>query len=196
MEVDFNQVRAAVHDDTTAKILREKWQLDDRHSANGEVTCSRTDIENMLKNGQLEPVLSVEQFMSISRGKAYGNTPMPSQVRTPTASHDQPAADGTNWAGHPDWQEYQSLSDPMKAAVRNDFRCFLFVKRRGELANLAQTVGKRIESGLAMQAAADERAAREYAVENAPLLEAERFAAALQWAKGKKSYGLQDRKVR
>ena len=111
MEIDFNQVRAAAHDDITAKILREKWQLDDRHSANGEVTCSRTDIENMLKNGQLEPVLSVEQFMSISRGKAYGNTPMPSQVRTPTASHDQPAADGTNWAGHPDWQEYQSLSD-------------------------------------------------------------------------------------
>ena len=195
MEIDFNQVRAAAHDDITAKILREKWQLDDRHSATGAVVCDRSDIENMLKNGQLEPVLSVEQFLSISRGKAYGTAP--SQVRIPAVSHGQPATDGTNWAGHPDWQEYQSLSGAMKSAVRNDFRCFLFLKRRGQLANLAQTVGERIESGLAVQAAADERAAREHAVANAPVREAERFAAALEWAKGKKSYpGLQNQKVR
>ena len=72
MDINFDQVRAAATDDLTAKILREKWQLDDRHSASGAVVCDRSDIETMLKNGQLEPVLSVEQFMRISRGKAYG----------------------------------------------------------------------------------------------------------------------------
>ena len=123
MDINFDQVRAAATDDLTAKILREKWQLDDRHSASGAVVCDRSDIETMLKNGQLEPVLSVEQFMRISRGKAYGATATPAQVQTHTVSHGQPATDGTNWAGHPDWQEYQSLSGAMKSAVRNDFRC-------------------------------------------------------------------------
>ena len=80
----------------------------------------------------------------------------------------------------------------MKAAVRHDFRCFLFVKRRGGLGSLAQSVGQRIESAHAATAEADERAAVASAVDNAPLLEAERFEAALRWAEKKPNYpGLQ-----
>ena len=194
MEINFDQVRAAARDDIAAKVLREKWQLDDRSSASGAVVCDRGDIERMLSSGRLEPVLSVEQFVRISHGKAYGaaGTTAPAQ-----STHAAPlgASDGTNWANHPDWAEFQSLSEPMKAAVDHDFRNFLFVKRRVGLASLAETVGGLIEASSREQSRVSARRTQEAAIEALPVREAERFQAALSWAKGKKNYpGLQNQK--
>lgn len=197
MQIDFDQLRAGATDDITAKVLRERFMLDERSSASGAVVCDRQDIERLLASGQLEPVLSVEQYLCISRGKSYGAASH--RPATPGALHAEPlgANDGTNWAGHPDWSEYQALSEPMKSALHHDFRTYLFVKRRGGLASLTQSVGDRIESSVAEQARAHDRASIERAVEDAPVVEAERFNAALQWAQGKKSYpGLQKTKGR
>ena len=197
MEINFDQVRAAAHDDIAAKILREKWQLDDRSSASGAVVCDHADIERLLASGRLEPVLSVEQFVRISHGKHYGSAGTTAPAQSTTHAAQIGATDGTNWANHPDWQEYQALSGPMKSAVRNDFRCFLFIKRRGGLANLAETVGSQIEREAAAQSTDQAKRAQEEMVEAAPVLEAARFASALAWAKGKKNYpGLQNQKVR
>ena len=197
MEINFDQVRAAAHDDIAAKILREKWQLDDRSSASGSVVCDQADIERMLSSGRLEPVLSVAQFVRISHGKAYGTAGTTSPAQS--AAHAEPlgVTDGTNWSNHPDWQEYQALSGPMKSAVRNDFRCFLFIKRRGGLASLAETVGSQIEREAAAQSTDRAKRAQEEMVEAAPVLEAARFASALAWAQGKRNYpNLQKPKVR
>lgn len=197
MDINFDQVRAAAHDDNAAKILREKWQLDDRSSASGEVICYRADIERLLACGQLEPVLSVEQFVRISHGKAYGSASTTSPAHSNTHADPLGATDGSAWAHHPDWAEFQSLSEPMKAAVRHDFSSFLFVKRRGGIASLATTIGGLIEDDARERSRTSARRTQEDALEALPVVEAERFQAALQWAKGKKSYpGLQDRKAR
>lgn len=196
MEVDFNQVRTAASDDITAKLLRQKWQLDDRSSASGAVTCDAADIQRLLASEQLEPVLSVEQFLSISRGKAYGVAPR--QPAPSPAQHAEPrgATDG-QWEHHPDWREYESLSQEMKTAVRNDFPSYLFLKRRGALAGVAEVVGSQIEAAAAERARVDSRRAIERAVEDAATTEPDRFAAALKWAQGKKTYpALQKTKVR
>ena len=194
MEINFDQVRAAAHDDIAAKILREKWQLDDRSSASGAVVCNRGDIERMLASGRLEPVLTTEQFLSVSQGKAYGAgaTSAPQ-----SATHAEPlgVTDGTNWANHPDWAEFQSLSEPMKEACQRDFRTFLFVKRRVGIASLSEIVGGRIEADARERSRASARRTQEAALEALPVREAERFQAGLNWAKGKKNYpGLQNQK--
>jgi hypothetical protein len=197
MEIDFDQVRAAAHDDITAKILRKKWMLDDRSSASGEVFCSRADIERLLANGQLEPVLSVEQFVRISHGKAYGAAGPTAPAQSTSSAEPHGATDGTTWAHHPDWAEFQRLSEPIKAAVRHDFPTFLFLKRRGALASLAETVGSQIERDVAARSIDAARRAHEQSVEHAADREPERFAAAMAWAKGKKSYPrLQQKKAR
>jgi hypothetical protein len=85
----------------------------------------------------------------------------------------------------------------MKAAVQHDFRSFLFVKRRGGIASLSEIVGGRIEADARERSRASARRTQEAALEALPVREAERFQAALNWAKGKKNYpGLQNQKVR
>lgn len=195
MEINFDQVRAAASDDIAAKILREKWQLDDRSSASGAVICDRADIERLLASGRLEPVLSVEQFLRISQGKSYGSAGTTFPVHSTIHAEPLGMTDGTNWTHHPDWAEFQSLSEPMRAAVRHDFRSFLFVKRRGGIASLAETVGGLIEATAREQSRVSSRRTQEAALEALPVREAERFQAALVWANGKKNYpGLQNQK--
>lgn len=190
MIVDFTEVRKAKDDDNSAKLLRYKWGLD--RGSDGSVTCSPSDIEKMLADGRLEPILTVAEFASISLGKAYGAAGTTAPAQSTTHAAPLVATDGTNWSSHPDHQEYQALSGPMKSAVRHDFRCFLFVKRRGGLPSLAETVGSQIEREATAQSTDRAKRAQEQMVEDAPVLEAERFAAALKWAKGKKGYpGLQ-----
>lgn len=194
MEINFDQVRAAAHDDIAAKILREKWMLDDRSSANGSVICDRGDIERMLASGRLEPVLTTEQFLSVSRGKAYGaagavDPDHPSPRAEPLGKNDR------QWESHPDWSDYKALSEPMKAALQHDFRTYLFVRRRGEIASLSEIVGGRIEADARERSRASAKRTQEEALEALPVREPERFQAALNWAKGKKNYpGLQNQK--
>jgi len=193
MNVDFQQLKAAAHDDNTAKILRIKWKLDESSSASGSVVCDRADIERMLASGELEPVLSTEQFLSISHGKAYGTASRAHSPATASGAHAEPlGANDAQWSAHPDWAEFQSLSEPTKSAVQHDFPTFLFLKRRGALASLAETVGSQIERDVAARSHDHAKRAHEEAVAAAPVREAERFAATMQWARGKKNYpGLQ-----
>ena len=197
MDINFDQVRAAAHDDNAAKILRQRFMLDERASASGAVVCDRDDIERLLASGQLEPILSVEQFLQISRGKAYGAAGPTAPAQSTSSAEPHGATDGTTWAHHPDWAEFQCLSEPMKAAVRHDFPSFLFVKRRGGIASLAETVGSQIERDVAARSNDTARRAREQSVEHAADIEPERFAAAVKWAQGRKSYpAFQKPKVR
>ena len=93
MQVDFAQLKAAATDDITAKILRLKWHLDETSSASGGVVCDRGDIERLLASGELERVLSVDQFLSISHGKAYGAASHSRPSATASSAHAEPLND-------------------------------------------------------------------------------------------------------
>ena len=194
MNINFDLLRKAATDDNMAKILRLQWQLD--QGSDGSVVCSRADIEAMLANGTLEPVLTVEQFVRISRGKAYGACSATSPAPASAHAVSRGKSDG-QWESHPDWNEYKGLSEPMKRALHHDFRSFLFVKRRGALASLAHIVGAQIESTAAERVRVHDLQALEQAVQDAPLVDADRFNAALARVQGNRNYpGLQQKRVR
>lgn len=142
MTVDFEQLVQAKTDGSIARLYRTQWGLD--QSATGEVICSEEECQERIDKGLLPPVLTARQFARISRGLPYGDLdedddPMASiQAARAASSTESP------YRGHPLYAEFQALPAPIKEAVRNDFKCFVFVKQRGNFDAMVDSVYARL----------------------------------------------------
>ncbi len=156
LTVDFEMLKAAETDVSIARLFRSAWGLD--RSQTGEVVCGEEECRERLDQGLLPPVLTPAQFARISRGLAYRDADDDSDPIASIEAARSGASSGTSpHAGHPLYREYAALPAPIKASLRNDFTCFLFVKQRGALDSLTASVYER----LAQEAEQDAKATRE-----------------------------------
>lgn len=171
MTVDFDQLKQAKTDGSIARLYRTQWGLD--QSATGEVFCSEAECQDRLDRGLLPPVLSAQQFARISRGLPYGDAdddPDPiATIEAVRADADQVSRAASSKAdpsrSHPSYREFAALPAPVKEALRNDFQCYLFVKRRGNFDALVDSVYTRLEREAAAEAQAERKRAHERALE-------------------------------
>ena len=150
MSVDFDQLAQAKTCATIARLYRSQWNLD--RSATGELVCSEEECQDRLDRGLLPPVLSAQQFARISRGLPYGDadddTDSIATIESVRADSHQVSRSASSKDGpyrsHPSYSEFAALPAPIKEALRNDFKCFLFVKQRGNFDAMVESVYARL----------------------------------------------------
>lgn len=188
MSVDFDQLQHAKTDASIARLYRTQWGLD--RSVTGKVFCDEAECQERLDQGLLPPILSAMQFSRISQGLPYGDMdddpdPMASIQASRAASPQE-----SPHRGHPLYAEYAALSVPVKAALRNDFSCFLFMKQRGKLDSLVAHVYEQLASDATKAASAERKREQERALEEN--LKSPEYQALAARLKGNRNYpGLQ-----
>ncbi len=150
MSVDFDQLKEAKTDGSIARLYRTQWGLD--QSATGKVFCDEAECQERLNQGLLPPVLTAAQFSRISQGLPYGDmdddldpTAMieASRAASPQVSRAASSKESP-YRSHPSYSEFAALPAPVKEALRNDFKCFLFVKQRGNFDAMVDSVYARL----------------------------------------------------
>lgn len=177
MIVNFDQLASAKCDPYSAKILRLKFGLDE--SKSGRVYVDEQECQERLDNGTLPPVLTAKQFERISQGLPYGDLDSDDMSTISELSERMQVSTqhASPYSSHPEYQEFLQLSQPVRDALRGDFQNYLFLKRRGALQGVIDTVYGQL-AGAARQA--DEQArsrANKLAIEEAGLRDPARYRA-------------------
>lgn len=166
MTVDFDILQRARSEKGIAMLLRSQWHLD--KSQTGKVFCDEAECRERLNNGFLPPVLTPAQFAKISQGLPYGaDDDDPDLGMTIQASSSYAGAGADPYVAHPLYPEYAALSAPVKDALRNDFRSFLFLKERGRLDAIVSAVHEQLARDATRAAAAERKRVQEKAIADA-----------------------------
>ena len=191
--VDFDLLEKGKSDPTTAMWLRHKFGLDT--SKDGSVFCDEAECRERLAAGLLPPVLTPAQFAKLSRGVPYGDSD--SDVTGVLAEVTQAGGEThprTNpFATHPHFSEYQALPHLVKAELGGDFRSFLFLKQRGKLGAVIDSIYEHLAREASETARRDVELAHQHTLKVAA--ETPEYRALAARYKGNKNYpGLQDQR--